>query len=224
MSRIEQVIEEMEAYLDGCKYQTLSNSKIVVNREDLEDFVADLKSAIPDEVRKYQRMLANRDSILRDAQDKAEQMIKKANEMTVKLVSEHEIMQKAYSEANIVLSEANAKADGLVQNATAEANAIKSSALQYTDEALATIQGILSSSLNALQKDYSSSIQALKDNLDVTNQNRKALAPSLNAVQAQAGYQQKDRGGEYSSPNVIPNDGIRQFDDDGDLLKFLDED
>ena len=35
MSRIEQLIGEIEEYIDGCKYQPLSNSKIVVNRDEL---------------------------------------------------------------------------------------------------------------------------------------------------------------------------------------------
>ena len=30
-SRIEQIIEEIEEYIDGCKYQALSSSKIIVN-------------------------------------------------------------------------------------------------------------------------------------------------------------------------------------------------
>ena len=33
-SRIEQIIEEIEEYIDSCKFQPLSTSKIVVNRED----------------------------------------------------------------------------------------------------------------------------------------------------------------------------------------------
>lgn len=35
-SRIEQIIEEIEEYIDGCKPQTFSSSKIIVNREEME--------------------------------------------------------------------------------------------------------------------------------------------------------------------------------------------
>ena len=34
-SRIEQIIEEIEEYIDGCKYQALSSSKIIVNKDCL---------------------------------------------------------------------------------------------------------------------------------------------------------------------------------------------
>ena len=36
MSRIEQLIDEIEEYIDSCKYQPLSTTKILVNKEELE--------------------------------------------------------------------------------------------------------------------------------------------------------------------------------------------
>ena len=33
-SRIEQIIEEIEEYVESCKYQPLSTTKIVVNKEE----------------------------------------------------------------------------------------------------------------------------------------------------------------------------------------------
>ena len=36
-SRIEQIIEEIEEYIDSCKFQPLSTTKIVVNKEELEE-------------------------------------------------------------------------------------------------------------------------------------------------------------------------------------------
>ena len=40
-SRIEQIIEEIEEYVDSCKYQPLSTTKIVVNKEELEELLRD---------------------------------------------------------------------------------------------------------------------------------------------------------------------------------------
>ena len=178
MSRIEQVIEEIEAYIDSCKYQTLSNSKIIVNRDELDELVNDLKHCIPEEIKKYQRIIANRDAILKDAQDKAEEMMKKANEMTIKLVSEHEIMQKAYAEANAVVNEANSKGTEIVNQAQAEANEIKVAAIQYTDDSLQTIQNILTTSIESFSSNYGSLMEALQSNLNVTNANRQQLHPN----------------------------------------------
>ena len=36
MSRIEQIITEIEDYIDSCKLQPLSNTKILVNKEEID--------------------------------------------------------------------------------------------------------------------------------------------------------------------------------------------
>ena len=33
-SKMEQIIEEIEEYIDGCKFQPLSSTKIIVNKEE----------------------------------------------------------------------------------------------------------------------------------------------------------------------------------------------
>ena len=37
-SKMEQIIEEIEEYIDGCKFQPLSSTKIIVNKEELEEY------------------------------------------------------------------------------------------------------------------------------------------------------------------------------------------
>ncbi len=214
MSRIEQVIEEIESYVDSCKYQTLSNSKIIVNRDELDELINDLKYCIPEEVKKYQRIIANRDAILKDAQDKAEEMVKKANEMTVKLVSEHEIMQKAYSEANNVVQEATARANEIMDNAQQEANAIRSAAVQYTDDSLGMIQDILSTSIDGVSVKYDSMMAALKRNLEVTIENRKQLHPGTEDFGIVEGQSDEETASEE----------LEEFNpDDVDVSDFIEE-
>ena len=43
MSRIEQIITEIEDYIDSCKYQPLSNAKILVNKEEIEELLVELR-------------------------------------------------------------------------------------------------------------------------------------------------------------------------------------
>ena len=42
-SRIEQIIEEIEEFVESCKYQPLSTTKIVVNKEELEELHSELR-------------------------------------------------------------------------------------------------------------------------------------------------------------------------------------
>ncbi len=178
MSRIEQIIAEIEDFIDSCKYQPLSNTKIIVNRDELDELIEDLKLSIPDEIKKYQRIIANRDAILRDAQEKSDSMIKRANQMTSNLVSEHEVMQQAYKEASKVIEDATNQAGRILDKATAEANELKRAAMQYTDSSLADIQDILSEAIENLTVKNDAIIRSLESSLDVTTQNRKELHAS----------------------------------------------
>ena len=63
MSRIEQLISEIEEYIDSCKFQALSNSKIIVNKEELEELLVELRLRIPDEIKKYQKIISQQDTI-----------------------------------------------------------------------------------------------------------------------------------------------------------------
>lgn len=42
-SRIEQIIGEIEEYVDSCKFQPLSTTKIVVNKEEIEELLRELR-------------------------------------------------------------------------------------------------------------------------------------------------------------------------------------
>ena len=117
-SRIEQIIEEIEEYIDGCKYQALSSSKIIVNKDELEELLNELRSKTPEEIKRYQKIISNKEAILADAQAKADAIIAKAQVKTDELVSEHQIMQQAYAQANEVVMIATKQAQEILDNAT----------------------------------------------------------------------------------------------------------
>ena len=82
MSKIEQIITEIEDYIASCKPIPLSNTKIAVNREELEELIGELRLKTPDEIKKYQKLISNREAILADARGQAEKMIKEAKVKT----------------------------------------------------------------------------------------------------------------------------------------------
>ena len=109
-SRIEQLIDDIEEYIESCKYQPFSSNKIIVNKDDIQDLIHELRAKTPDEIKRVQRIIQNKDEILKDARTKAEQLINEATIQTTELISEHEIMQQAYLQANEVVSAANDEA------------------------------------------------------------------------------------------------------------------
>ena len=145
-SRIEQIIEEIEEYIDrDCKFQPLSTTKIIVNKEHLDELLRELRMKTPDEIKRYQKIIANRDAILADAKAKA------------------------------VVTQATAQAQEIIDNATADANAIRIGAIQYTDDLLANAESIIGHTLDSYTTKYDGLINSLQECYDTVRSNRSEL-------------------------------------------------
>ena len=140
-SRIEQIIEEIEEYVDSCKFQPLSSTKIVVNKEELEELLRELRMKTPDEIKRYQKIISNKDAILADAQ------------------------------SNELLENTNQQAQEIMDNATTDANNIRMGALQYTDEMLANLEKIMSHTIDAAGEKYNTFINSVQSCYDIVNKN-----------------------------------------------------
>ena len=176
-SRIEQLIDEIEEYIDSCKYQALSNTKIIVNKEEIDELLRELRMKTPDEIKRYQKIISNKEAILNDARTKAEALINEATVHTNELINEHEIMQQAYAQANEVVSLASHQAQEILDNATIEANNMRAAAIQYTDEMLANLENMMVQTMNMTTSHYESFINNLNGYAEVIRSNRGVLRP-----------------------------------------------
>lgn len=186
-SRIEQIIEEIEEYVDSCKFQPLSTRKIVVDKEEISEYLRELRLKTPDEIKRYQKIISNKDAILDDAQNKADAIIADAQVKAQELVTQHEIMQRAYAQANETINEANRQAQEIMDSATEDANNIRLSAITYTDDMMANIESVLSNTLEDAGGKYRGFLDSLQSCLDVVNQNRQELAPQTAQAAAMSG-------------------------------------
>lgn len=176
-SKIEQLIDEIEEYIDSCKYQALSNTKIIVNKEEIDELLRELRMKTPDEIKRYQKIISNKEAILNDARTKAEALINEATVHTNELINEHEIMQQAYAQANEVVSLASHQAQEILDNATIEANNMRAAAIQYTDEMLANLENMMVQTMNMTTSHYESFINNLNGYAEVIRSNRGDLRP-----------------------------------------------
>lgn len=183
-SRIEQIIEEIEEYIDGCKPQTFSSSKIIVNREEMEELLNELRIKTPEEIKRYQKIISNKEAILADAQAKADAIIAQAQVKTDELVSEHQIMQQAYAQANETIANANKQAQQILDEATMDANNIRLSAISYTDDMMANMEQILATAINESGEKYRNYMASIQSCYDVVKQNRSELAPQVSGADA----------------------------------------
>ncbi len=176
-SRIEQIIDEIEEYVESCKPKFMSNSEIIVNKDEMDELLRELRMRTPEEIKRYQKIISNKAAILNDARSKAEALIAEANVRTNELISEHEIMQQAYSQANEVVSMATAQAQEILDNATIEANSLRAAAMQYMDDVLAHLESIITSATQSATTNYDNLLGSLGHYRDVILSNRTELHP-----------------------------------------------
>ena len=91
MSRIEQLISDIEAYIENCKFQKFSATKIIVDKEQLEDMLTELRMRTPDEIKKYQKIMNNKEAILNEANEQADKMRKEAKAQADAILNQAQI-------------------------------------------------------------------------------------------------------------------------------------
>lgn len=189
--RIEQLIEEIFEFVESCKPSAFSGSKVIVPKEELYDLLDELRLKVPEEIKRCQKMIANRDAIIADAEDKAAAIEQAARQQAQLLVNENEIMQQAYYQANEMVRQATEHAQGLVAQAQEEAMQIRQGALGYTYDKLSCVERILTDSYEKTKKCSDDMLEVMRQNLEIISANRKELceevAPQTDAPAAQEG-------------------------------------
>lgn len=175
-SRIEQIIEEIEDYIDTCKGPLLgSGDKLIVDRGRIEELLRELRMKTPEEVKRYQKVLSNKEAILADAQKRAQAIVAQANIQNQEMVNEHEIMQQAYERANQVIETATQQAQEILDSATRDANEIRLGAIQYTDDRLAELQDMIQRMVDTSNARYESMMSNFQEFYAVITSNREEL-------------------------------------------------
>lgn len=176
-SRIEQLIDELEEYIESCKPKFMSNSEIIVNKDEIDELLRELRLKTPDEIRRYQKIISNKEAILNDARAKAQSLIDEATVHTNELISEHEIMQQAYAQANGIVATAARQAQEILDKATMEANELRMQASRYTEERLSELESIVASAIQSSSANYDKLIGSLGQYRDLIQSNLRALQP-----------------------------------------------
>lgn len=185
-SRIEQEIDDIFEFVESCRMQRLSSTKVVVPKDELYDLLDDLRRDVPEEIKRYQKILRQREEILDNAEQKAAAILSDAQEQYKALVEEHAIMQEAYQQAEITVREANEQAEQIVANARAQAAEIGNGAIYYTRDLLEMSEKTLAAALETTSSNARALESALQGYLDVISQNKAELVTDEDAqVQAQ---------------------------------------
>lgn len=184
-SRIEDIINELYEYIESAK-TNITQSKIVVQKDEIFGYLDELRLHIPDEIKRCQKIIANRENIINKANEDAAAIIEEANEKAKQieedgkeraqqLVEETAIMRNAYEQANKVVQNATGQGEKILKDAEQYSNTIRNGAMNYADDMLDTIEKIVATAYREAKDNSDRLISALKNNLASLQQNQEEL-------------------------------------------------
>lgn len=172
---IEEMISEIEIFIDNCKYKPLSSSMIIVPKDDLEQMLNELKLKLPNEIERCKKIMRNKEAILADARTRADSIITESIAEANKLVDQSQIVELANIRANEILDMARSQADQIVNEANADANEIRLGSMYYTKDKLTEVSNYINATLEAEKTNYDNLIQSLQSNLDIVLNNTNEI-------------------------------------------------
>ncbi len=173
--RIEQLIDEIMEFVESCKASAFSSSKVIVPKEELFDLLDELRLKVPEEIKRCQKMIANRDAIIADAEDKAAAIEQAARAQAQMLVNDSEIIQRANYEANEMARQAKEYADSIVAQAQSYSDQIRQGALGYTNEMLGRVEEVLASAFEVTRNRSEAMLESMRQSLEIVAENRREL-------------------------------------------------
>lgn len=103
--------------------------RAIVDREELLDLIQEIRLNLPGDLKQAKWVKEERQRILDEANKEADSIIKNAEEKMAGLIDDHEVTQKAYAQANEIITSA--------QNSARE---LRLGTKQYADDVLASLE------------------------------------------------------------------------------------
>lgn len=140
------LVDRLEELFNDSRAIPLTHN-VIVDEDRMLDLIDQMRVAIPEEVRKSQQLLQQKDRVLAQAQEEANRTIGLAREKSDQLVDRDSIVQSAQS-----------RADQIVDQAKIEAEATRREADEYVLDTLTRLEMELERVLNQVRN----GIQAIR--------------------------------------------------------------
>lgn len=140
VGELQDMVEEMIAQLEAAKSMPLS-ANVLVDREAFLEMMYRLRSELPDELRAARWMVREREAFIARTNERAHEIIERANAESKRLVSESYVLAEAVEEANILVRRAEGEARRLRLEAEDELERELESVEQLMAELIRRIHG-----------------------------------------------------------------------------------
>lgn len=136
---IYRVIDKLEQYVREGTWVPLGHR--ILSEERLIEYIEKMRSTLPEEFGRAKVISTNKDRVIRDAQEKAQQIVTEAVAQKNELVEQQDVMKAARTTADVVLREAQEKA-----------RKIRAGADSYALQVLGELEARLSTAIGSVVK------------------------------------------------------------------------
>ncbi len=228
---VEEMINEIEIFIDNCKYQPLSSNKIVVPKDEMERLLSELKLKLPSEIERCKKIMRNKEAILASARTRSDAIISESVNEANRLVDTNHITELANIRANEILDAARQEADRILADANAEANEVRLGAMSYTKQKLSDMRDFFAATLEADRENYKNLVDSLENSVFTLETNMSEVDASIGLLtgvapvqpiqQAQPSYaaqqmQMAAADDDFDPDDEDYDDEDEDFDDDSD--------
>jgi len=110
------LIDRLEEILNESRPIPLTHN-VLVDEDRILDLIDQMRVAIPEEIKKAQQVMAQRDRILAQAQEEANRTLALARERSEQLVDREVIVEAAHAKADQIIMDARASIDSIRRDA-----------------------------------------------------------------------------------------------------------
>ena len=134
-----ELLDRLEGIIEDSRKMPLTN-KVVVDAYDVLELLDKIRISLPDEVKKAEELLKERDKLIADATREADSLRGSATEYLKSMVSEEEVVNAAEIESGRILDEAKREAEGIRKDASQYAAEVLMKLDENLDRALQVIR------------------------------------------------------------------------------------
>lgn len=143
-----QLIDRLEELFNAAKAVPFTHN-VVVDEDRMLELIDQMRIAIPEEVKKAQQVMAQRDRVMAQAQEEANRTLQIAREKADQMLQKDIIMQEAQRRADQIISQGRAEAE----STRADADNYVVDTLMQLQEQIAKISNQVSNGIRMVQEE-----------------------------------------------------------------------
>ena len=181
ISNLETIIDNIEQMISNVRPD--SRGKVMLQKDTLRQLIGELKTSIPDEIKKYnektRELEQSKNRELEQARHNAERIMNEANDMKERMLNESEQIKLAEQRSKEIMDEAMRRVNEIMANAEVAAAQLHERSLKEYDDSLVFMINLIQNTGNDISQIMNNQLQALSNKLNEVVNIRNELQNSI---------------------------------------------